>query len=257
MKYFFDHAAEITHKLRNRALIAFFDFDLTLSPLADDPGKAFLPDPVRTLLDQLSRLVPVGIISGRDLTDLIARVQMPELNYAGNHGLEWHIKGQKHTIESTFETIGPRIADLKALAERFAGAIFEQKNFSANLHYRLVSDSDRTILETELANLTTDGLKVRWSKKTYEISPQVDWHKGSVCLAIMRALHAEDALPVYIGDDLTDEDAFGTLAHGITIRVGKEQASKAEYFINDQTEIDAVLRWLIEKIGQRAQKQTA
>jgi alpha,alpha-trehalase len=158
-------------------------------------------------------------------------------------------------VESTLEAVGPRIDELKALADRYTGAIFERKSFSANLHYRLIDEADRAALENELANLSTEGLKVRWSKKSYEVSPQVDWHKGSVCLAIMRALHAEESLPVYIGDDLTDEDAFATLGHGITIRVGHDDTSKAQYYINDQEEIVQVLEWLIEKASQAAKRQ--
>lgn len=244
MRYFFDHLAEISEMMKGRNLLAFFDFDLTLSPLVKDPHDALLPDTVRSALHDLSRQIPVSIISGRELSDLISRVRLPQLNYAGNHGLEWQIAGKRYAVDVEKTLLLPTAAKLEELAHRFPGAFLECKSFTSALHYRLIDPSLLSELETELAKIHPENIKIRWSKKTFDISPDISWDKGSVCLAIIQALGGPKSLPVYVGDDLTDEDAFRDLESGITIRIRKKKTSRAKYYLKNRKEILRLLCWL-------------
>lgn len=91
MKYFFDHLAEFENFL-SQVNIAFFDFDMTLAPVAKKSEDAYMPLPTRQALVSLSSLIPVGIVSGRALYDIRTRVNVDSIMYAGNHGAEWYIQ---------------------------------------------------------------------------------------------------------------------------------------------------------------------
>lgn len=90
----------------------------------------------------------------------------------------------------------------------------------------------------------SSGLTVLHGKKVIELRPQLNWTKGHAALWVMKHIRRRSVLPIYIGDDLTDEDAFGALADGITIRVGAHGRSKARYYVRDVKEVVALLRWM-------------
>lgn len=86
---------------------------------------------------------------------------------------------------------------------------------------------------------------------TFEVRSMSDWNKWSVCLAIMENINPS-AVPLYIWDDLTDEDAFEALSLGITIRVGRSDTSHARYYLKNQEEIDIFLERLLVSLLHRA-----
>ena len=79
----------------------------------------------------------------------------------------------------------------------------------------------------------------------FEIRPTIDWNKGSAVRWLIEQLHLEDACQVYIGDDLTDEDAFAVLRDGITVHVGSRADTMAKYRLKDTEEI----RLLLERLA--------
>jgi len=85
-------------------------------------------------------------------------------------------------------------------------------------------------------------LTVIKGKKLLELIPDVSWNKGKATLYILQRLK-EDYLPIYIGDDQTDETAFKALCRrGITIRVGKSKKTLADYYLKDHREVLRLLK---------------
>ena len=78
----------------------------------------------------------------------------------------------------------------------------------------------------------------------YEIRPRVNWNKGAAAGRIREHLGKKDALAIYVGDDVTDEDAFAALADGITIKVGVTPETTARYHLDRQEDVQTFLEWL-------------
>ena len=116
------------------------------------------------------------------------------------------------------------------------------------LHYRLVHESARPRVQAIVDRLLAehpDELKMTPGKMVFELQPRLDWDKGKAVLYLLRALRLDrdDVVPVYLGDDITDEDAFAALAgRGIGVFVGRpddpEVAGRgtAAEFVLDSTE---------------------
>ena len=113
------------------------------------------------------------------------------------------------------------------------GALVEPKRSSVAVHYRLVAEVERprikAVVDAALAEHPGE-LKVTPGKMVYEIQPNVDWDKGRAVLYLLEALDldGDDVMPLYLGDDVTDEDAFEALAgRGIGIFVGQRRRPRA------------------------------
>ncbi|WP_330180141.1 trehalose-phosphatase [Nocardia sp. NBC_01503] len=200
------------------------DFDGTLAEIVNDPGAATLVDGAADVLRRLARTCPVAIVSGRDLTDLRARVGVEGIWYAGCHGFELQAPDgteQLHEVAPGAERV---IADAAArLHDRLAkidGIRVEHKRFAVAVHYRQVAPGRVAAvvgIVHELARET--GLRVTGGRKVVELRPDIDWDKGTALRWILDRLGAP-ALPVYIGDDLTDEDGFDAVeSDGLSIVV--------------------------------------
>jgi trehalose 6-phosphate phosphatase len=121
-------------------------------------------------------------------------------------------------------------------------------------HYRLVSEDERPrvgrVVEKILAE-HPDGLKVTPGKMVYEVQPNIDWDKGKAVLYLLGALDLDrdDVVPIYLGDDITDEHAFEALAtKGIGIFVGRAddpevagRTTAADYVLHDVPEVERFL----------------
>jgi trehalose-phosphatase len=170
----------------------------------------------------------VGIISGRDLKDVQDKVGINSIVYAGSHGFD--IAGpQGLQVE---ETVGEEFLPVldkaeKALSQKLGtlpGLLVERKKFAIAIHYRRVDPAKVEWVEAIVDEVAADQPELRksYGKKIFEIQPQMDWHKGKALLSLLRTLKLDrqDVLPFYIGDDVTDEDAFRALkGRGIGIVV--------------------------------------
>ncbi len=251
------HLNEVRARLsRQKRVLLLVDFDGTLSPLAESPEKARLPQYARETLLRLGsgpRIV-VAILSGRPLGYLKSIFGVPTFFYGGNHGLE--MEGPN------FYFCHPRARNLRgvmrSLARQFLepvkevpGALLENKGFSLALHYRNVSRARRADFDALVDRLRekTAGLPVHWrpGDKVWELLPRVAWDKGRAAEALMR--HLEHPFSVAVGDDKTDEDMFQALSgKGITIHVGNKGDSFAEFCLKRQSEVPRFLRFLEEAL---------
>jgi trehalose-phosphatase len=245
--------------LKQRLMIAphwllFADFDGTLTPIVDHPDKASLSSDIRELLRVLARRAntTVAIVSGRALAEVRERVDLPELIYSGNHGIEIEGPDYRFVHPSALarqEPLSALAASLDARLQDVSGAWVEKKTFSLSVHARKVEDADRQRVHdvvTWCVNEFLPSLELTIGKMVFEIRPRLDWNKGSAALWIKEHVGITDALTVYLGDDRTDEDAFEQLRGGINVKVGPHVNSHADYFVDSPREVTQFLGWLID-----------
>lgn len=232
------------------------DYDGTLTPIAKRPEEATLSADMRRYLLQLSEHYPMAIISGRALKDIKELVGIGKIYYAGNHGLEIDgpsLRLMRPEAKKAVPTIGEICDDLRVKLGHIEGVVVEDKSLTASIHYRLVAPGKlvelrRIFAEATRPHLRAGKIKIARGKKVLEIKPNINWDKGKAALWIIGAIKPkEGALPIYLGDDKTDEDAFRALRDkGVTILVSKKpRKSSAEYFLRDADEIKTFLRKLI------------
>jgi trehalose 6-phosphate phosphatase len=250
----FDHLGDIRARIAAaRRVLLFLDFDGTLAPIVDIPENASLPEETRDILVRLNAggRFRVALISGRSLEDIRQRIGLPDLIYAGNHGLEISGPGLRfaepveRNREALFETSKRLSADLRHIP----GAQVEYKGLTASVHYRRAPQERwpeiRQAVESAVT-LSGDLLVMRAGRKVYEILPNVHWNKGLAVNWIRRALRMCGDLTLYLGDDTTDEHAFSALPDSVTVKVGAVAGTAANYFVDGPDEVRKFLFWLVE-----------
>jgi trehalose-phosphatase len=217
-------AEEISRRLGDRHVLVLTDFDGTLAELAPTPDEAVISEAVRVQFAELAALetVTTGIVSGRRLTDVRDRVGAGTEFVAGLHGLEIVGPHEMYAHES-LAAVAPVIRDLRVRATRELawchGLMLEDKTFALTCHVRLAAseDADRALeLFAGLARRQIDArvLRLMTGAKAAEVLPAADWHKGRAVDWIRSVVSTRLRMPVpviYLGDDRTDEDAFGSL----------------------------------------------
>lgn len=248
-------------KLKNTAegrfLFLFLDYDGTLAEIAARPEEAAISEEAKGLLEELSKRpdVKIAVISGRALKDIKSAIGLENIVYVGNHGLE--IEGRKIKFESQVQPQSK--ADIRRIKEELSaklsqikGVFVEDKALTLSIHYRMADKKDvlklKDIFDEVAGPYARAGkIKVTSGKKVFEIRPPVMWDKGRAALWLLarqQVVSGEDkVLPVYIGDDVTDEDAFRLLRKkGLTVFIGSDEHSSAEYYLKGTSEVLDFLR---------------
>src|SRR5260370_13603310 len=205
-------------------LFVFLEFDGTLAPVVSDPAMAVTPPQTLRALKNLAAIekVSLAIIRGRALQDLKARVGMPNLIYAGNHGLEISGPGVyfiQPDAGKRVQALSELLRDLQSRLQNIPGVQVENKVLTASVHYRRApADKLREIHQvTNLAVTGSGGLfQMTPGLQVYEIRPRVSRPTGQAAGWIKEALSKRGALSGYVGDDATDQDAFLPFPYGIT-----------------------------------------
>lgn len=246
------HALESFERLSaelpsDRTLVV-LDFDGTLAPIANEPDAAALPTATREVLVRLQRLVPLAVISGRGLSDVRHKVGLEGVVYAGSHGFEIAGPGLDF-LHAVAESVAPVLAtvhdELQTELDPIAGVRFEAKRVSLAVHDRQVADpAERDRIASACARAgERHGLRVKTGKRIYELGPSVDWHKGRALELVMERC-APGRVPLYVGDDTTDEDAFAAIAGtgvGVVVVANEERRTAARYRLGDPEQVRAFL----------------
>src|SRR2546430_15344922 len=212
----FEYVQEIAG--RSGRVAVFLDYDGTLTPIVSQPEDAWLSNSMQQTLRELARQASVAILSGRDLDDVRRRVNLDGIVYAGSHGFD--IAGPRGLRKQVATELVPIIdAAEKELNEKLAGVrgvMLERKRFSIAAHYRQAHESDTIKVQRAANEVEAHYCKLRLlpGKKVYELQPDVHWGKGRAVVWILESLVQDrrGVFPIYIGDDLTDEDAFMAFA---------------------------------------------
>ncbi len=249
---------EIISRFGQKQVIIFLDYDGTLTPIVDRPELAVLSQDMREALELLSRQCPVGIISGRDRKDVTNLVKLDSLIYAGSHGFDiagLEVRHFHHEVGTQFSsTLDQAEDDLRSKLHAISGSLIERKRFSIAVHYRLVDPDHVSQVEQAVTQVLSEFPTLRRSegKKVFEIQPRLEWDKGKALLWVLDGLNWKEKnyYPVYIGDDLTDEDAFRVLQDvGMGIVVEERyRFSSATYALQKPNKVQQFLMQLSKHI---------
>jgi trehalose 6-phosphate phosphatase len=225
----------------------FFDFDGTLSEIVENPDSARLVDGAADALTSLSAQCPVAILSGRDLADVRQRIGLPGIWYAGSHGFELTGPDGAHHQNAEAAASIPVLAEAAAeLADQLGhipGVVVEHKRFGVAVHYR---NATRDRVGEVAAAVRSAGqrtaLRVTTGREVIELRPNIDWDKGKTLRWVLDYIRDNEGpgplVPIYLGDDITDEDAFDAVHDdGIAILVRHsddgDRATAATYALDD------------------------
>eukprot|EP00245_Coleochaete_scutata_P018252 TRINITY_DN9397_c0_g3_i1.p1 TRINITY_DN9397_c0_g3~~TRINITY_DN9397_c0_g3_i1.p1 ORF type:complete len:403 (+),score=78.37 TRINITY_DN9397_c0_g3_i1:121-1329(+) len=264
-----------------KQVAVFLDYDGTLSPIVEDPERAFMSEPMREVVKEVAALCPTAIISGRGREKVYDFVKIANLYYAGSHGMD--IMGPKKTrngvrpngtllaaseeaeeedglvcFQPASEYVNIMDEVYKKLKENTAlvsGSSVENNKFCISVHFRRVQEASweelASVVETVLQGYP--NLHMTQGRKVMEIRPSLDWHKGKAVAFLLQALgleSTEEVLPLYIGDDRTDEDAFRVLKErgmgcGIIVTTTAKN-TLASYSLRDPDEVMTFLQRLVK-----------
>ena len=242
------------------AFILLLDFDGTLAEFNPDPAAPQLTPERWDVIERISRQsnVAVGIVSGRRLDDLRRRTRLPDHVYhAGLHGLEVEIDGRRvdhPDLHSAADRLDGLAHTLGRIVGECPGAFIEDKVASVAVHVRGVAPERR-----EAVFARADILAVPWIAEgrvrrlegdaVVEYLPNISGHKGDATRWIAADVESRLGRPAwvaYVGDDITDEDAFRAISGGISVLVGLRPTS-ATHKLNGIADVDQFLRWLMTR----------
>jgi trehalose-phosphatase len=195
------------------AAALFLDVDGALAPIVEDPDDSSVPETTRSELRRLAgRYGLVACVTGRPEARAREIVGVPELRYAGEHGLE---------LEPEAEAWAER---LRAFVARVDWPAEQEKRLTASFHYRRHPDpaAARAELEGVREAALAEGFRARWGRMVLEVVPPVDASKGTAVRHLLDETGLRRAL--YAGDDTTDLDGFRAL-DGLEVAVRVAVAS--------------------------------
>lgn len=231
--------------------VLFLDYDGTLSPIVKNPSLAHPPARILTVLKELQkkRNLHLAVVSGRDMDALKKFLPLRGLILAGNHGAVIQGAGFRflHPGARRFRSI---LKDLEGNVRRalsgFPGIRYEHKIYGLTIHYRDLRPAQTRRASSILRRVLNPALgrnecKMRRGKKVWEICPPESWGKGDAVLWLLKKFTMRvPRLVIYIGDDVTDEDAFRVLLDkgaGIRVSPGPSKRSAASFYVQSWKEV--------------------
>ncbi|HYG26576.1 MAG TPA: trehalose-phosphatase [Caulobacteraceae bacterium] len=222
----------------------FLDLDGTLAPLCQTPGEVG-PDAGRNrLLGELTRRLDgrTAIVSGRTVEEVDRIVEGTVTAVAGIHGLQRRAADGALTTARPHPRLDVARGALEAMAGARRGLAFEDKQLSVALHYRGAPGAAEAVRELAQRVAKATGLALQEGHMVVELRTPGP-NKGDAVAAFMAEAPFAGARPIYIGDDLTDEDAFAAVAAagGYGVLVGPERRTFASWRLDS---VGDVLDWL-------------
>jgi trehalose 6-phosphate phosphatase len=242
-------------------LLLALDFDGTLAPIVSRPDKAQMLDGARGGIERLLKRgdTDVAFVSGRSLADLRERCAFDDVYYSGNHGLEMDGPGVRETREQAI-ALRPRVHALAQVLKQnldgIDGVIFEDKDLTLSIHSRMIEDESQRErvheIVTDAIRANGDGLKLTYGKRVIEVRPDVEWHKGQATLYLIDVVEkarGSAVYPIFIGDDVTDEDAFAALqgrGAGVLVAAALPERTAASGWVQSPHEVVLLLEALAQ-----------
>ncbi|KAH9690781.1 putative trehalose-phosphate phosphatase D [Citrus sinensis] len=249
---------EIVNASKGKKIVMFLDYDGTLAPIVEDPDRAFMTNEMREAVRDVARYFPTAIVTGRCRDKVFSFVKLAGLYYAGSHGMDIegpskkrrYKKGNHGVLCQPASEFLPMINEVyQTLLEKtksIPGAKVENNKFCLSVHFRCVDENSWGTL-AEQVRVVLDKypkLTLTQGRMVLEIRPTIKWDKGKALEFLLEALgyaNSKDVVPVYIGDDRTDEDAFKVLRNrgqGFGILVSKTpKETHASYSLQEPSEV--------------------
>ncbi|CAI0546678.1 unnamed protein product [Linum tenue] len=267
---------------KGKKIVVFLDYDGTLSPIVDDPNSAFMSDEMRAAVREVAKCFPTAIISGRSREKVKEFVQLSNVYYAGSHGMDIMappsntptvVMDKKGTevlfqpAKSFLPAIQKILTELEEETAKIKGAMVEDNRFCVSVHFRHVKDEVKHhhLLVKKLSVQKQNSSLINSKAQVMEIRPTIEWDKGHAVEYFLETLGLSnsDVLPVYIGEDRTDEDAFKVIqrrGQGYPIIVTSiPKDTKASYSLIDPSEVLTFLlrlaRWRKSSSSSRSLNQ--
>ncbi len=271
VKYLFSHLEEFKKFKNDPQTAVITDIDGTISQIVSKPDEAVITPEMRNVLTRLAdKFKLVAVISGRPVKDAQNIVGVDNLLYVGSHGLEYLKNGKIH-VEEEVESYVPIIKEIARLLEEkdscnIEGIFFEDKGLCFSIHYRLCKEPEKAreiilnsiedVLKTSRNDNGCENLKINEGRKIVEIRPPIGYDKGT----ILEKLTSENQIKklVYLGDDVTDNDAFSKLNQlkrknkmdGESLLVLSEEIpdylkKNASFFVKNVDEVQKFFKWLL------------
>ncbi|XP_050942920.1 probable trehalose-phosphate phosphatase C [Cucumis melo] len=249
--------------LKRKKIVVFLDYDGTLSPIVDDPDRAFMSSEMREAVREVAKCFPTAIISGRSRDKVKEFVKLSNVHYAGSHGMDITTAP---TSDNEVDAVSfqpakkflPVIQQIREVLEeetrKIEGAMVEDNRFCVSVHFRHVHERDLDKLEKKVETVLEryPDFHITSGKKVMEIRPTINWNKGHAMEYYLHTLghtNEDDVVPLYIGDDRTDEDAFKVIqmrGQGIAILVSSiPKNTRASYSLKDPSQVLAFLLRLV------------
>ncbi|KAJ0579053.1 putative trehalose-phosphatase [Helianthus annuus] len=256
---------EIMSAAKMKQVVIFLDYDGTLSPIVENPDQAYMAPEMREAVKNVAKYFPTAIVSGRCRAKVYNFVRLSELYYAGSHGMDIkgpssrkHKKGNQNVLCQPAKEFLPMMTEVYELllekTKGIIGANVENNKFCLSVHFRRVEEESWNDLADRVKSVLKDYPKLRLTqgRKVLEIRPTIKWDKGKAIEFLLESLgyaNSKDVLPVYIGDDRTDEDAFKVLrerGQGFGILVSKvPKETEAVYSLQEPFEVMNFLQRLV------------
>lgn len=258
-----DHLDEVASLLKGPPVGLLLDLDGTISELVHDPAGSTVSAAARSAVEGLRlRLALVAIVTGRAALQAQEIVGLQELTYVGNHGLERLEKGRLAVAEEARPFLPMLLELLERLKERFTagGLVFEDKEGSFAVHYRLTENPDKaqSDLLAAVRELAGDQVKVVLGKTVINVLPLVELNKGTAAISLVKEHRLSGA--IFIGDDVTDIDLFragnrlsdlGGFASLCIAVVGegspRELEEEADFTLSSVGEVEDFLTWMVKQ----------
>jgi trehalose 6-phosphate phosphatase len=249
-------ARRIASVAGGRPLLVLLDFDGTLCEFQPEPGMVWLRGSRLEVMQRLvaREAVTAGFVSGRRLADLRERVGLTEIWFAGLHGLEIEGFGRRFVHDRVDEARGLLALlarTLRAQTADLPGVFIEDKELSLALHVRKAHPDDKikadaSFLRVALPHIDEGTLRLMPGSNVSELLPNIPWTKGDAVNWIRdgeRERRGTEPYVIFVGDDLTDEDAFQAVGEENAIMVGP-RPSPIETRLESPADVEAFLREL-------------
>ena len=267
MSYVFDHLELVREALGHSPFGLITDVDGTISQTASTPKQAMISPLCRQYLSILcNHLTLVAAISGRAVIEVKNMVGVDGMVYIGNHGMERWVEGRSEYTRETRdypEIVKAAIKELRSLLS-IKGVSIEDKGVTATIHYRLCPEPEsvkKQILAAIENSPQTKKLRITQERMAIGLLPPIEVSKGTATLSLIREYNLKGG--IYLGDDLTDIDAFRAIHtasrdldfHGFAIGIiSKEMPARlvaeADFTLNGVSDVERFLSWMSRAIPQ-------